>query len=74
LYFYILKNLEANRVALIPLVTPVLALIIGQSLNSEIISLDIWIGAAFILIALGMHQWGDQLFLNLKSLLVPIRR
>ncbi|WP_455206545.1 DMT family transporter [Kaarinaea lacus] len=74
LYFYILKNLEANRVALIPLITPVLALMIGQNLNHEVISLDIWIGAGFILLALSLHQWGDRWLLNLKSLMVPAKR
>jgi drug/metabolite transporter (DMT)-like permease len=74
LYFYILKHWEANRVALIPLITPVMALIVGQYLNDEVISLDIWIGAAFILLALSLHQWGDRWVFNLKSLLVPIKR
>jgi len=68
LYFYILKHWEASRVALIPLVTPVLALMVGQYLNDEVISMDIWVGAAFILLALSLHQWGDRWMLGLKSL------
>lgn len=59
LYFYLLKNLEANRVALITLVTPVLALIIGQQLNSEHMSLGIWMGSALIVSGLGLHVYGD---------------
>ncbi|WP_455222896.1 DMT family transporter [Kaarinaea lacus] len=74
LYYYILKHWEANRVALIPLVTPVLALMVGQYLNDEMISVDIWIGAAFILLALSLHQWGDRWILNLKSLRLPVSR
>ena len=74
LYFYILKQWEASRVALIPLITPVMALMVGQSLNDEVISMDIWVGASFILLALSMHQWGDRWVLNLKSLWVPVKR
>lgn len=68
LYFYILKNMEANKVALITLMTPVLALVIGQGVNGEIISNDVWLGTAVILLGLFTHQWGDQ------WLRVPIRR
>ncbi len=60
LYFYLLKHLEANRVALITLVTPVLALLIGQWLNGEHLSTEIWIGSLLIVSGLGMHLWGDR--------------
>jgi len=70
LYFYILKKLEANRVALIPLITPVSALVIGQLFNNETISLDIWVGAIFILLAVISHHWGDNWLSQFKSLRV----
>lgn len=60
LYFYLLKHLEANRVALITLVTPVLALLIGQLLNGEHVSAEIWLGSMMIVSGLGMHVWGDR--------------
>lgn len=65
LYFYLLKHLEANRVALITLVTPVLALLIGQMLNGEHLSAEIWFGSLLIVSGLGMHVWGDRLLLRL---------
>lgn len=61
LYYYILKNLEAPRVALISLITPVSALLLGQTINDEVISMMVWLGAAVILSGLGMYQWGDKL-------------
>lgn len=61
LYYYILKNLEAPRAALISLITPVSALLLGQSINGEVISMMVWLGAAVILSGLGMYQWGDKL-------------
>jgi drug/metabolite transporter (DMT)-like permease len=67
LYFYVLKHLETNRVALITLVTPVLALILGQTLNGEIISAEIGFGSALIISGLGMHVWGDRLVERLSS-------
>ena len=74
LYYYILKNMEANRVALIPLITPVLALLIGQTLNGEVVSNDVWLGAICIITALSLHQWGDVGLQTLKALLVPVKR
>lgn len=73
LYYYILKNMQASHVGLIPLITPVLALLIGQSFNGEIISADVWHGTVFILFALSLHQWGDQLFAKAKVLLIPAK-
>jgi len=74
LYYYILKNMQASHVGLIPLITPVTALLVGQSFNGETISADVWHGTAFILFALGFHQWGDQLLARAKLFLVPAKR
>jgi drug/metabolite transporter (DMT)-like permease len=60
LYFYLLKNLEANRVSLITLMTPVLALMLGQLLNGEVISSRVLLGSALILSGLVFHLWGDR--------------
>ncbi|MEE9358209.1 EamA family transporter [Candidatus Vondammii sp. HM_W22] len=35
MYFYVLKHVEATRVALITLITPVTALLLGSLLNGE---------------------------------------
>lgn len=74
LYFYILKRLDASRVALIPLITPVTALLLGQRFNHEVVSVEVWIGAALIITALSMHQWGDQWLRAVKAVLVPLKR
>lgn len=64
LYFYILKNLPAMSVMLIPLITPVLALILGNVINDELITLNIIVGAFFVLGGLLIYQF------NLSSLKV----
>lgn len=57
LYYYVIRHLEAGRVALITLVTPVLALLLGQVLNGEDISPRVWLGAGLITAGLVLHQW-----------------
>ena len=61
LFYYLLKQVTASRTALITLVTPVIALWLGQSLNGEHIAPRIWVGTALILAGLIAHQWGDRL-------------
>ena len=62
LYFYLLKNVEASKVALITLVTPVSALLLGSYLNGEVISTSVVIGTTFILSGLASYQWGYRIF------------
>ncbi len=57
LYYYVIRHLEASRVALITLVTPVLALLLGHALNGEEITARIWIGSGLITGGLVLHQW-----------------
>ncbi|MDH5426230.1 MAG: EamA family transporter, partial [Gammaproteobacteria bacterium] len=61
LYFYILKNIEASKIALIPLITPVAALILGQYLNGEQPDSRVWTGAFLIIGGLGFYQLGGYL-------------
>ena len=56
-YFYVIKRMEAGQIALITLITPVSALLLGQVLNGEKIQTGIWIGTACILCGLLSHQW-----------------
>jgi drug/metabolite transporter (DMT)-like permease len=60
LYFYMIKHMEAGRIALITLVTPVLALLLGSSLNHEVVLPRVWLGAAAIMLGLAVHRWGPQ--------------
>ncbi len=57
LYFYIIKRLEAGQTALITLITPVSALMLGHVLNGEKIQSAVWIGTVCILCGLMLHQW-----------------
>ncbi len=60
LYYYLIKHLDAGRIALITLVTPVLALLLGHTLNNEIVLPQVWLGTAAIVLGLAVHRWGGQ--------------
>lgn len=57
LYFYALQRTEASRMALINLVTPVAALLLGQWVNAEEIELRAWLGTALIMLGLVAYEW-----------------
>jgi len=57
LFFYVLKNMDANKIGLIPLITPVIALIIGHALNAEDIGWTLIVGTMLILLGLLAHNW-----------------
>jgi drug/metabolite transporter (DMT)-like permease len=56
-YFYVIKRMQAGQIALITLITPVTALLLGQLLNDEKIQQGVWIGTFCILCGLLVHQW-----------------
>ena len=66
IYYFLLKNMEATRVALITLITPITALILGSWLNNEPIIAKVWIGTAFICGGLVCFEFRIDNF-NLKS-------
>jgi len=57
LYYYVIKHLDASKVSLITLITPVIALLLGNWLNGEVVGLRLWLGTGSILLGLGVHQW-----------------
>lgn len=68
LYFYMLKHLSAARVALVTLITPVTALLLGAALNDEIISTRVWLGTSLIVSGLALYEYGKYLpFARLQS-------
>ncbi len=64
LYYYVIKHLDAGRVALITLVTPVTALLLGQTLNHERIPTIGWAGIALIGAGLLLYEWQALRLLN----------
>ena len=60
LYYYMIKHMDTGRIALVNLIAPVLALLLGHGLNNEAVLPQVWFGTAFILLGLGFHRWGAQ--------------
>ena len=59
LYYYVLRHVEATRVALITLITPVLALMLGHLLNGEALQTEAMLGTAAILSGLLLFEYGQ---------------
>ncbi len=60
LYYFVLKHVEATRVALISLVTPITSLMLGFYLNDEPFTVNILIGAGLIITGLAIFELGDK--------------
>lgn len=60
LYYYVLKQVEATRVALLTLVTPLCALVLGNILNSEPITFEILAGSMLILSGLATFEFNEK--------------
>lgn len=65
LYYYVLIHLAATTVGFIPMISPVLALYLGYSINHEPLSIKIITGTALILSALIMHEFFDRFIIRL---------
>ncbi|GGI94219.1 membrane protein [Shewanella hanedai] len=66
-YFYILQNLKASTVALVTLITPVFAMMLGATLNNEVITSALILGAICVLFGLSLYQFGDKYLARLKT-------
>ena len=56
-YFQALRHVEASKMALIPLITPVAALCLGVLFNDETFSSRVVLGTLVVLAGLGIYQW-----------------
>lgn len=61
LFYYVLKHVQASRVALITLVTPVAAIGLGVVFNDESLRPQVILGTGLILAGLLMYQYGQHL-------------
>jgi len=60
LYFFVLQHVEATRVALISLITPITSLLLGHYFNDEAITLNILLGAGLIISGLALFELGGK--------------
>ena len=69
-YFFILQRLTASTVALITLITPVIALTLGALLNNEAINSELVFGAILITLGLAIYHWGEVIFNKFQQRLI----
>ncbi len=62
LYYFLLNSVEASRVALITLITPVTALLLGYFFNGETLTVSVFLGTALILLGLFSFEWGGKVY------------
>lgn len=60
LFYYALKHLPASQVALITLVTPLLALGVGATFNGEQLPTGAWTGSVLVLTGVAIAVLGDR--------------
>lgn len=60
LYYFLINRIEASKLALVTLITPVTALLIGRWLNHEALTFSIYLGTGLILAGLASYQWGQS--------------
>ena len=63
LFYYLLHRVDVVRVALITLITPVTALLLGAQFNGEVVTPLVWVGAGLILLGLACFEFGGRLVL-----------
>lgn len=59
-YFYLLRRISVAAVSLIPMVTPVIAVLLGFWLNSEVLGFYVYLGIAFILLGLWLFRFFEN--------------
>lgn len=67
-YYYILQKLEASTVALVTLMTPVFALVIGSIFNQEAITKTLIIGAILVMSGLALFLFSDRINRHISKL------
>lgn len=60
MYYYVLKHVDTTRVALITVITPVIALLLGHLLNGEALQTEALVGTAAILSGLLLFEYGQR--------------
>lgn len=66
LFYYLLQHIQATRAALITVIAPGCALVLGNLLNSEPLTAQIGAGAAMVLCGLLLFEFGDAIRHRIK--------
>jgi drug/metabolite transporter (DMT)-like permease len=70
MYYYVLRQVAATRVALITLITPVVALVLGHVLNGEALQTEALTGCATILSGLVLFEFGQKAGKRVRDIMI----
>ncbi len=59
-YYYLIKHTSVRVVGIVPLITPVFALLLGSTLNHEYITTTQFLGITLVLIGLLIYEYGPK--------------
>ncbi|SHN92525.1 DMT family transporter [bacterium endosymbiont of Bathymodiolus sp. 5 South] len=59
-YYYLIKRASVKVVGIVPLITPIFALLLGSALNNETLTLTQLGGIVLVLIGLGYYEYGKK--------------
>ena len=66
-YYYLIKHTSVQVVGIVPLITPIFALLLGANLNNETLTNQQLIGVILVLFGLAIYEYGNKLWTR-KSL------
>jgi drug/metabolite transporter (DMT)-like permease len=66
-YYFLLEQLPTSSTALITLMTPVIAVWLGNWLNDEQSGMTVWLGTLLVISGLVLHQWGKTVEKFIRS-------
>jgi len=61
-YYYLIRHTSVRVVGIVPLITPVFALLLGKTLNNEMITFTQLSGAILVLLGLAYYEYGAKLY------------
>jgi len=59
-YYYLIRHTSVRVVGIVPLITPIFALLLGTSLNNETLTNAQLSGIILVLIGLGYYEYGGK--------------
>jgi len=60
-YYYLIRHASVRVVGIVPLITPVFALLLGSGLNHESLTMTQLSGIILVLIGLGYYEYGGKI-------------
>ncbi len=63
-YYYLIRHVSVRVVGIVPLVTPVFALILGSNLNHETLTILQLSGIILVLFGLAIYEYGNKLWIK----------